>query len=131
MNKTYKNMKSMLMVVDYHFEHDNSDKDITLETHEAIEINSISDSNIMLTVERKLVFTGLSNTYLKVVYDVNISLVEKITKSKFEKDIRKGLPILGDVFSDISLIVAQITDKSPFGAIISPPMYDEDDIEIR
>ena len=131
MNKTYKNMKSMLMAVDYHFEHDNSERDITLETYESIEINSISDSNIMLRVARKLVFTGLSNTYLQVVYDVNISLAEKITKSKFEKDVRKGLPILGDVFSDISLIVAQVTDKSPFGAIISPPMYGVDDIEIK
>ena len=131
MNKTYKNMKSMLMAVDYHFENDNSERDITLETHESIQINSISDSNIMLTVARKLVFTGFSNTYLKVVYDVNISLAEKITKSKFEKDVRKGLSILGDVFSDISLIVAQVTDKSPFGAIISPPMYDVDDIEIK
>ena len=124
-------MKSMLMAVDYHFEHDNSERDITLETYESIEINSISDSNIMLRVARKLVFTGLSNTYLQVVYDVNISLAEKITKSKFEKDVRKGLPILGDVFSDISLIVAQVTDKSPFGAIISPPMYGVDDIEIK
>ena len=131
MNKTYKNMKSMLMAVDYHFEHDNGERDITLETYESIEINSISESNIMLTVARKLVFTGLSNTYLQVVYDVNITLAEKITKSKFEKDVRKGLPILGDIFSDISLIVAQVTDKSPFGAIISPPMYDVDDIEIR
>ena len=124
-------MKSMLMAVDYHFEHDNGERDITLETYESIEINSISESNIMLTVARKLVFTGLSNTYLQVVYDVNITLAEKITKSKFEKDVRKGLPILGDIFSDISLIVAQVTDKSPFGAIISPPMYDVDDIEIK
>lgn len=130
MNKAYKNFKSMLMVVDYHFQDDNNEKEITLDTKEKIEIKSIGDTSLLLLVERKLIFNGLTNTYLKVSYEVNISLAEKVNKKKVVLDIKKGLSILGAVYSDISLIIAQITDKSPFGAIISPPMYDEDEIEI-
>ena len=130
MNKAYKNFKSMLMVVDYHFEDDNNEKEITLDTKEKIEIKSIGDTSLLLLAERKLIFNGLTNTYLKVSYEVNISLAEKVNKEKVVSDIKKGLSILGAVYSDISLIIAQITDKSPFGAIISPPMYDEDEIEI-
>lgn len=130
MNKAYKNFKSMLMVVDYHFQDDNNEKEITLDTKEKIEIKSIGDTSLLLLAERKLIFNGLTNTYLKVSYEVNISLAEKVNKKKVVLDIKKGLSILGAVYSDISLIIAQITDKSPFGAIISPPMYDEDEIEI-
>ena len=130
MNKAYKNFKSMLMVVDYHFQDDNNEKEITLDTKEKIEIKSIGDTSLLLFAERKLIFNGLTNTYLKVSYEVNISLAEKVNKKKVVSDIKKGLSILGAVYSDISLIIAQITDKSPFGAIISPPMYDEDEIEI-
>ena len=120
----------MLMVVDYHFQDDNNEKEITLDTKEKIEIKSIGDTSLLLLAERKLIFNGLTNTYLKVSYEVNISLAEKVNKKKVVLDIKKGLSILGAVYSDISLIIAQITDKSPFGAIISPPMYDEDEIEI-
>ena len=130
MNKAYKNFKSMLMVVDYHFQDDNNEKEITLDTKEKIEIKSIGDTSLLLLAERKLIFNGLTNTYLKVSYEVNISLAEKVNKKKVVLDIKKGLSILGAVYSDISLIIAQITDKSPFGAIISPPMYDEDEIDI-
>ena len=84
----------------------------------------------MLYAERKLVFDGLKNVYLRVVYEVNLSLSEKVDKKKLVSDIKKGLSALGEVYKDISLIIAQITDKSPFGAIISPPMYDEEEIEI-
>ena len=72
MNKAYKNFKSMLMVVDYHFQDDNNEKEITLDTKEKIEIKSIGDTSLLLLAERKLIFNGLTNTYLKVSYEVNI-----------------------------------------------------------
>ena len=131
MTKAYKNMKSTLIEIDFKFNDENIDKDISLETSEEINIKSITDSSISLSVERKLMFNGLKDTYLKVKYDVIIGLNEKITITRFEKDIKSGVPILSGVFSDISLIMAQVTDKSLFGAIISPPMYNKNRIQIK
>lgn len=130
MNKAYKNVKLMLADVRYHFEHENAETDITLNTSESIVINSVSDDNINFTAERKLIFTGLQETYLSVVYNVNLPLNKKISKSQFTKDIKKGLPVLSGIFIEISLMIAQISDKCPFGAIITPPMYDKATIEV-
>ena len=106
MNKAYKNVKLMLADVRYHFEHENAETDITLNTSESIVINSVSDDNINFTAERKLIFTGLQETYLSVVYNVNLPLNKKISKSQFTKDIKKGLPVLSDIFIEISLMIA-------------------------
>ena len=130
MNKTYKIFKSALKRVDYQFEDDNSENEIALNTKDKIGIKEINESSAVLSVERKLIFEGLKNVYLDVAYDVSLSYAKAMDKKKFIADIKKGLPLLGEVYSEISLIIAQITDKSPFGAIISPPMHDEKEIEI-
>ena len=131
MNKKYQNIKSFLTKVEYNFEKEAGGKEVTLETVESIVIKSISDTSISLSVERSLVFQGVSNTYLKVVFEAMIVLGEKVDNDKFQADIKADLEILNEVFADASLVISQITDKSPFGAIITPPMYNCETIEIK
>ena len=97
MNKTYKIFKSALKRVDYQFEDDNSENEIALNTKDKIGIKEINESSAVLSVERKLIFEGLKNVYLDVAYDVSLSYAKAMDKKKFIADIKKGLPLLGEV----------------------------------
>ena len=123
MNKSkFVGVKSHLLAVQYNFQESNKEDMIEVTVEDTIEINEINNEFVNTVVCRKLLFNKLENTYLNVSFDMSIKLSEPITKEEFIKEIKKS-QILMNLYSKISLIISNITNMCPLGAIITPPIY--------
>ena len=94
-------------------------------------IFSASVKKFLLFLQRNLSFKPLVKTYVKVYYELTIETASEINKDVFFADIRKGIPLLANVFSHTSLVISQLTNASVFGPVITPPGYDNQKIELE
>lgn len=128
--KKYFNIKSDLVSCESKFIDDGTVKSVKLEIKDSLSIDKIKKEKINLIVKREIKFSPLTNAYVNIAYSVVLETNEEIEKAQLIKDLKEGIMILGNVYSRISLITAQITNESMFGAVITPPMYDGTQIEI-
>ena len=128
MKKNYKSMNGFLVKLDYNFEELKNLTTISIETKDIIRLNEVSDKSINFSVKRNMVFTPFTNTYIKVEFNVTTDLTSPINKETFFEDIKTGLPQLTSIFSKISLVISELTNMSPFGALITSPMYNNKEV---
>lgn len=128
--KNYFNIKCELESCESKIIDEGTVKAVKLEVNDSISIEKIKKEKINLIVKRAIKFTPLANAYVNMAYSVSLETNEEIEKAQLIKDLKEGIMILGNVYSRISLITAQITNESMFGAVITPPMYDGTQIEI-
>ena len=128
MKKNYKSMNGFLVKLDYNFEELKNLTTINIETKDIIRLNEVSDKSINFSVKRNMVFTPFTNTYIKVEFNVTTDLTSPINKETFFEDIKTGLPQLTSIFSKISLVISELTNMSPFGALITSPMYNNKEV---
>ena len=120
----YDNIKATLIGCEYRFDKEKTkSNDIKLSYQDRIIISSIRDDKIDFVAERKLRLNGNEDSFIIVKFETSIIIEKPISKEQFGEDIRKGLPLLGGVYSKISLMISEISSMSPFGAIITPPLY--------
>ena len=128
--KTYSNIKSELEYCESKIIDDGTAKSAELEVSDSISIEKIKNEKAHLIVKRLIKFTPLTNAYVSVAYRTVLEAKEAIEKKQLVKDLKEELPFLGIVYSRISLVIAQITNESMFGAVITPPMYEGERVEI-
>lgn len=120
----YKNIRSTLVDSAFHYEESTTEAPIKMNFSDKIIVKNISDDKITFEAERQVNFTPLKESFFKATFLASIMLDEPITKEQFLADVKKGLPMLSNVFSRISLVISELSNPSPFGPIITPPIYD-------
>lgn len=132
MNK-YQDIKFTL--IESKFEHKNyatvADVPIKISVEDKIVIKKITDDRIDLEVGRTVKFDPLQDCGFTATFFTQIMTEKPIAKAQFVADIKKGLPIMSSVFSQISLAIAQLSSMTIFGAIVTPPVYYGDKIQIE
>ncbi len=132
MNK-YQDIKFSL--IESKYEHKNYsaviDDSIEISIEEKIVIKKITDDKIDCEVSRTVKFHPLQDCSFSATFFTQIMTEKPVTKEQFIADLKKGLPIMGIVFSQISLAIAQLSNMTNFGAIVTPPVYYEDKIQIE
>ncbi len=124
--KKYKNVKSILVNSLYNFNREAVKKGaIEVAYSDKIIIKTIFNDKIMCDIERSVNLGISDDSIIKVVFEVIIAIDEPIQKQEFVEDIKKGISALSNVYSKVSLLISEISNMSPFGAIITPPIYDK------
>ena len=129
-NKQYSNVNVVLMNATYNFEKVDGELQISLNTTDTISIEKVLEKSFIVYVSRRLWFEPMSNTYVQVAYEVQISTNEKESVAGITKAIKEGNSAFGAIFTKASLLISQITNESAFGPIITVPMYNPKTVEI-
>ena len=132
MNK-YQDIKFTL--IESKYEHKNYsaiiDAPIEIFLEDKIVIKKITDDEIGLEVGRTVKFSPFKDSYFTAVFLTQIITEKPVAKEQFIADIKKGLPMMSSVFSQISLTLAQLSNMTIFGTIVTPPVYYGDKINIE
>lgn len=131
MSKNFKGIKTQLYNIEYKFNEPNKDGIIDLEVLDKIEILEIKEDIIDFNVIRKLDFKNIQDSYLQVVFKSSIKCSQNMSKQDFIDAIKKHIPMIsGAVFGKISLLISNITNSTPLGVIVTPPVYNVKEIEV-
>lgn len=118
------NISNLLLTnINYNFTKPDKSR-INVCVNDAIKIHKINDKQVDLFVSRVLNFGENTNTYLNIVYEVSLEFSKEMSKEETINLLAKKTSGLTPVFSKISLLISQITNSSPFGVIVTPPIYD-------
>ena len=132
MNKNkFVGLKSFLKKVNFEFKEEKDKEEGMIDLNDKIKILSIKEDIIEFDVIRELNFGGINKSTLLVENRCNLVLKEALNKETFINEIKKGFDLLLDVFAEISLTIANITNSSPFMTIITPPAYNKKEIIIE
>ena len=131
MNNKYIKIKSDLYKCEFNYEKEENVNSVEIAFDDKLILNKIEENKIRAKLQRNLSFKPLVQTYVKVYYELTIETASEINKDTFFADIRKGIPLLANVFSRTSLVISQLTNASVFGPVITPPGYDNQKIELE
>lgn len=131
MNNKYIKIKSDLYKCEFNYEKEENVNSVEIAFDDKLILNKIEENKIRAKLQRNLSFKPLVQTCVKVYYELTIETASEINKDTFFADIRKGIPLLANVFSRISLVISQLTNASVFGPVITPPGYDNQKIELE
>ena len=131
MNNKYIKIKSDLYKCEFNYEKEENVNSVEIAFDDKLILNKIEENKIRAKLQRNLSFKPLVQTYVKVYYELTIETASEINKDTFFADIRKGIPLLANVFSRTSLVISQLTNASVFGPVITPPGYDNHKIELE
>lgn len=99
-------------------------KTLTISVNDDIEIIGLFENQATLEVKRTLYFDSKNESFVIVSYEVMVEHNEAITKDDLLEALKNRSINLVAVYSKISLLISQITNMSPLGAIVTPPSYD-------
>ena len=132
MSKRFKGIKTELQNLEYNFNAPSKDGVIDINYKDSIEILEIREDAVDFLVIRVLNFKSLENSSLKVAFKASIKTSEKLTKEEFKKCFDEEIPMINAVvFNRISLLIANVTNASSIGPIITPPTFIPKEIEIK
>lgn len=124
MANKYTRISSTLKHCLYNEEAIKTKEKIKIGISDSISIDTITDEAITLVVKRNININEESNQFVTVSFEVVIGTQKIQTIEEIKEDIKSGMQILSSVYSRISLLLAQITQMSPIGSMITPPFYD-------
>ena len=101
-------------------------KHIEISYEDKIKIIEICGNQAVINIGREMLFDSKAESYVKVDYETTIEYDEMISKDRVIKDIENKVVNLLGVYMQISLLISQITNMSPYGPIVTPPGYDDD-----
>ena len=104
---------------------------VNVEVRDNINIIEIKDDLVVFLTKREIICDNLVDTYIKVAFETNLKYENTITKEQFINDVKKGLNILSETYSKISLMIAQMSELSPLGCLVTPPMYQNNKIVVE
>lgn len=122
--------KILLTSVEYNFTKPNKN-DIKISFSDEIQIRSLNENGFLLNVMRVLDFGEKTGSFIKIVFEVEFESSENYDKESISEEIKNGISKLSPVYSRMSLLISEICNLSPFGVIITPPMYNNDEIIIK
>lgn len=105
-------------------------KTLTISVNDGIEIIGILENQAILEVKRTLYFDQKKESYVDVSYEVILEHNGIITNENLLESLKNRTINLVTAYSKISLLISQITNMSPLGAIVTPPNYDNEKISV-
>lgn len=106
-------------------------KALTISVKDNIEIVGIFEKQAILEVKRTLCFDSQCESYVTVCYEVILEHDGVITNDILSQALKNRTINLITAYSKMSLLISQITNMSPLGAIVTPPNFDNENIEIK
>lgn len=103
----------------------------SVEQNDSFIIKKIKESSVELEVCRELKLKEIDLIMAQVIFMVNIDCEDCETENSIEEEIRRGIPVLSNVFSRISLMISEATSNSQFGPIVTMPTYDNKKVSIK
>lgn len=131
MNKKYKNINSILIASNYEMLREPDKKSFRISIIDEIEDIEINDKRINFKLIRKINFVPNIDINIFIKYLISMESKEDINKQIFIDDIRKDMINLDIVLSKLSLALANNTNDSILGAIITTPFYNPKTIIIK
>lgn len=116
-------IRQFLEKVEFFIPNDLNEIQGSLKMEDSIQVKSAQEDIIELTIKRELMFEPNNNIKIYCEFAVLIDNNENITKEIIKKDIKNEKLdfLLVNVFSDISLIIANITKHSMLDTLITLP----------
>lgn len=126
---TYFNLKTNLLESNIHIKNQGN-VHYNVNIHDNINVIEVIDKEIALKITRSLLFNPGEEMLLNVTYIATMQTKYNITKEEFEEDIKSGLPILNNVFSRIALTIAELSNQTILGPILTIPAYNKTEINV-
>ena len=127
MSNKYSIINSNLIMASFNLYNIKSDDKIIIQ--DTISFKSIIDNIIIAYVLRYISCSDAEKSLVNVTYEIKLKSEDGDLDSVAE-DIKSGINIFSNVFSRISLTISELTNASLLGAVITPPMYDKNTINI-
>lgn len=127
MSNKYSIINSNLIMASFNLYNIKSDDKIIIQ--DTISFKSIIDNIIIAYVSRYISCSDAEKSLVNVTYEIKLKSEDGDLDSVAE-DIKSGINIFSNVFSRISLTISELTNASLLGAVITPPMYDKNTINI-
>ena len=131
MDGNFTGMNATLINAQFNFNVTKKINQISVDQVDEIVIGKIQEHNFGLIITRRLSISQIDQVLAEATFNVRIDIESTETTSSITDKIKDGMPILGNVFSRISLVISQITSQSPYGPIITVPVYDKNKVVIR
>ena len=131
MDSNFTGMNSTLINAQFDFNVAKKINQISVDQTDEIVIGKIYEHHFGLIITRRLSVSQIGQVLAEATFNVRINTENTETISGITDKIKNGMPMLGNVFSKISLVISQITSQSPYGPIITVPAYDKDKTTIR
>lgn len=131
MDSNFTGMNATLISAQFNFNVTKKISQISVDQADEIVIGKIQEHHFGLIITRRLSLSQVDQVLAEATFDVRINTENTETASSITDKVKDGMPILGNVFSRISLVISQITSQSPYGPIITVPAYDKNKVAIR
>ena len=131
MDSNFTSMNATLINAQFNFNVAKKTSQISIDQIDEIVIRKIQEHHFGLVITRRLSISQIDQVLAEAVFNVRIDTDNTETVSSITQKIKDGMPILGNVFSRISLVISQITSQSPYGPVITVPSYDKNKVILR
>ncbi len=125
MDSNFTNINATLINAQFDFNISKKVNQVSVEQTDEIVINEIREHYFELVIVRRLSLSKIDQTLAEAVFNVRINTEKMETVNSITEKIKAGMPILGNVFSRISLVISQITSQSLYGPIVTVPACDK------
>lgn len=126
---TYFNLKTNLLSSNINIKNEGN-VHYNVSISDTINVVEVFDKEIVLKITRSLNFNPSDEMLLNVTYIATLQTKYNVTKEEFEEDIKSGLPLLNNVFSRIALTIANLTNQTILGPILTIPGYNIKEINV-
>lgn len=125
MDSNFTSMNAVLINAQFNFNIAKKVNQVTVDQTDEIVIDKIGEHHFELLVTRRLSLLQVDQTLAEATFHVRVNTENSETVSSITDRINLGLPLLGNVFSRISLVISEITSQSPYGPLITAPACDK------
>ena len=119
MGKKIVSINSYLNSVEYKSSESN-EKELMIIFEDKVSNINVIDKKVNCIVSRKITIESELEIY--VDFKVNIALEERINKEEVKAMLNEDVEVLASVYSKISLIIANLTNASVFGPLVTIPV---------
>lgn len=131
MDSNFTSINATLVNAKFNFNVAKKINQISVDQLDEIVIGKVYEHHFELTITRRLNLLPMDQVLAEATFNVRINTENTETVNSITDKVKVGMPMLGNVFSRVSLVISQITSQGPYGPIITVPAYDSNKIAIR
>lgn len=105
-------------------------KSITVSIDDQVEVKEIAEEQATLRISRELKFGDHEECTIAVEYEATLESSENLSKEMVVDHIKSDNFGITTVYSKISLLISELTNASPFGVIVTPPMRNKENFTV-
>lgn len=114
-------LSMILLSLEYVFTKPDIDK-VLISVSDDIQIQKIDRDIVVLHLIRVLDYGPETGSFIKVTYELAIKGSKEWNKNSIRQYCNSDAPEIQRAYAKISLLLSDITNESPFGVMVTPPI---------